>query len=159
MKIGGVALNGPKQVTLVLPRDDGDLVFKFVAVVDDDEFDKIYPEPVPPVTFNVKAQEKLPQLEDPGYKAKMAERAKARAAWIFLKSVEPSGIEWTTVKKEDPTTWSNWEADLRKAGMNIQEMNAIWSHFAKANFVTQEMLDEARKRFLASQAAEQLPKP
>lgn len=56
------------------------------------------------------------------------------------------------MKLDQPDTFPNWETDLRKAGLSIQEVNAVYDHFGKANFVTEEMLDEARKSFLASQA-------
>lgn len=152
MKIGGVAVSGPKKVTLVLPRDEGNLVFYFVAVTDDGEFDKMFPEPEPPVTFNVKLQQNIKQFKDEGYIAKLIARNKIKNAWIMLQSIAPSNIEWDTVKLDQPDTFPNWETDLRKAGLSIQEVNAVYDHFGKANFVTEEMLDEARKSFLASQA-------
>jgi len=157
MKIGGVAVNGPKKTTLVLPRDEGNLVFYFVAVTDDAEFDKMYPEPEPPVTFNVKLQQNIKQFKDEGYIAKLVARNKIKNAWLMLQSIAPSNIEWDTVKLDDPSTFTNWDEDLRKAGLNLAELNAIYEYFGKANYVTDAMLDEARSSFLASQAAVQLP--
>lgn len=150
MKIGGRVVDGPKKTMLVLPRDDGDIVFNFIAVVDDSEFDKIFPEPEPPSSFNVKLQQTIKRYDDPAYKAKNLARMKAKNAWVFLKSIAPSNIEWDTVNLEDPATWENWQTDLKAAGFSINEVNTIFDNFAKTNMVTESMLDEARNRFLAS---------
>lgn len=157
MKIGAVPVTGPKKVTLILPREEGNLVFYFVAVTDDKEFDSIIPEPEPPSTFNVKTQLTVKNYNDVNYKDKVKARNKIKNAWVFLESIKPSQIEWDTVDLEKPDTWPNWEDDLRKAGFSIQEVNTVFDYFGKANFVTDEMLDEARKSFLASQAAEASP--
>lgn len=157
MKVRGRVVDGPKKVLLVLPRDDGDIPFQFVAVVDDSEFEKIIPEPEPPVTFNVKAQQNIKNYGDPGYKAKHLARIKLKNAWIFLKSIESSDIEWDTVKMDDPSTWENWQSDLKASGFSINEVNTIFDHFALANMVNEKMLDDARMRFLAS--GEKVPSP
>lgn len=151
MKVGGVAIDGPKQVILVLPRDNGDLVFKFVAVSDDEEFDKIFPAPEPPKTFITAEQRTSPDYNDEDYKRRMIEHRKARNAWVFLKSIAPSNIEWDLVKLHDPNTFDLWDKDFRRAGLSINEINRIWAAFNEANIVSDEMLNEARNRFLASQ--------
>lgn len=156
MKIGGRLIDGPKRVTLVLPRDEGDIIFHFVAVVDDSEFEKQFPVPEPPKIWKVKEQLHFYNYDDPGYKARSLDRARIKNAWVFLKSIEPSNIEWDTVKADDPTTWTEWDKDLKRAGFSINEVNAIFDHFSKANVVTDSMLNEARDRFLASREKERL---
>lgn len=151
MKVGGVPIDGPKKVTLVLPRENGDLIFHFVAVSDDSEFEKLYPEPVPPKTFLTATQETKPDYDDDNYKASIIAFRKARQAWLVIKSMEPSNIEWDLVKMADPNTFDLWNEDFKQAGLSISEVNAVWAHYLKANIVTDEMLQEARMRFLASQ--------
>lgn len=151
MKVGGVAIDGPKTEILVLPRDKGDLVFKFIAVSDDSEFDKLYPAPEPPKSFITAKQAVLPDLDDPEYKRKLLEHRKARNGWVFLESIKPSNIEWELVKLSDPNTFDKWDEDFRKAGLSISEVNQIWAAYLRVNTVTDEMLQEARSRFLASQ--------
>lgn len=159
MKVGGVPIDGPKQVILVLPREKGDLVFKFIAVSDDEEFDKLFPAPEPPKTFLTEKQATVSDFNDADYKRRTVEHRKARNAWVFLKSIEPSNIEWDTVKMNDPNTFDLWDKDFRKAGLSINEINRIWAAFNEANIVSDEMLDEARSRFLASQVPVPSAKP
>lgn len=153
MKLGGKKIEGTKEHVLVLPRDSGDLVFKFVGVVDDKEFDTIFPAPQPPTAFNVKLQQTVRKTDDPNYKAKLNSYYSAHNAWMFLQSIKPSEIEWDTVNLADPTTWSNWEDDLKAAGLTMNERNIIWQTYQRVNMLSDTMLDEARARFLASLAA------
>jgi len=153
MKIAGRLFDKPKETILVLPRQDEDLVLRFVGVTDDKEFDLIYPEPQAQSSYNVKLGQTVRNVFDPAYKAKMQEYYRAHNAWVFLKSIAPSNIEWDTVKLDQPETWSNWQEDLKNAGFTINERNVIWQAFQECNALTDAMLQEARMRFLASQAA------
>lgn len=159
MKVGGVPIDGPKKVVLVLPRDSGDLVFTFVAVTDDGEFDKLYPAPIPPKTFLTATQETKSDYDDADYQRRSLEHQRARNGWVFLKSIESSNIEWDSVKMSDPATFDKWDQDFRKAGLSINEVNHIWLHYLKANVLTDDMLNEARNRFLASQVPVQSATP
>ncbi len=154
MKVGGVLIDGPKKVTLVLPRKNGDLVFQFIAVSDDSEFDKLYPAPEAPRTFITAKQQTISDYDDADYIRRSLEHRKARNAWVFLQSISPSNIEWDTVNRTDPNTFDNWDTDLRKSGLSINEINRIWAAYLEANIVSDEMLQEARMRFLASQVPE-----
>jgi hypothetical protein len=152
LKIGGRVIEGPKEGLLVLPRDDGDIVFKFVAVTNDSDYEKISPVPKPPRVWKVKLAQNVEDVEDPGFKLKLKEWGERKTNWIFLKSIEPSQIEWVTVKMDDPATFENWRKDLKEAGFSIGEVNTIFGKFIETNMVTDDMLDEARKRFFGSQA-------
>lgn len=152
LKIGGKIVDGPKQALLVLPRPDGDIPFKFVAVLDDEEFIKLCPRPVAPKSMKPGIGI-IENTEDPKYKAAVEARGEQRADWFFLKSIEPSAIEWNKVKMEDCTTWANWREELKEAGFNMQERDRIYVTFLETNSVSDSMVDEARARFLASQQA------
>lgn len=153
MKVGGIQILGPKKVTVVLPRPEGDIPFHFIGVSDGEEFDKMFPEPQPPVTFNVKLQASIKQFNDPKYLERQGQWVQAKTAWFFLKSIEPSNIEWTTVNLSDPETFANWQADFKNAGFNQAEVNRIYSGFEETNMVSEELMRQARERFLASQEA------
>ncbi len=159
MKVGGIPINGPKRTTLVLPRDEGDLVFQFVAVSDDSEFAKLYPPPEPPKTFLVAKQATVPDYTDADYQRRLELHNKARNAWIFLQSIAPSNIEWDTVVLTDPNTFDNWDTDMKRAGLSLNEVNQVWKAYLKSNIISDEMLDEARSRFLASLAPVASPTP
>lgn len=156
LKIGGKIMDGPSKGLIVIPKNGEDFAFEFVAVTDDTDFDVICPVPVPPREFVVKTQTTVDNVEDPNYKARLAERFRFRLDWMFLKSIEPSKIEWQTVKMEDPTTYANWRKELETAGLSIGELNQIYGCFHETNMVTQEKLDEAIKRFRQSREQVQL---
>lgn len=154
IKIGNVTVDGPKKTLLVLPRQEGDVVFKFIAVTDDDEFDKICPPPKAAITRRTDGSS-YENVEDPKYKEQVKNRSDQRFEWFFLKSIEPSAIEWQTVKMEDPYTYASWRKELGDAGFSIREVSIIHDKFLETNILTDKMLDEARQRFLASQQADQ----
>ena len=152
LKIGGKVINGPKEALLVLPRPDGDIPFKFVAVLDDEEFNKLCPRPTAPKSMKPGVGI-VENTEDPKYKAAIEARGEQRADWFFLKSIEPSAIEWNKVKLDDCNTWKLWREELKEAGFNMQERDRIYVTFLETNSVSDSMVDEARARFLASQQA------
>jgi hypothetical protein len=155
MKIAGKVINGPKEALLVLPRQDGDIAFRFVAVLDDDDFQKLCPRPTPPKSMKPGVGI-IENVEDPKYKAAVEERGELRSDWFFLQSIKPSEIEWEMVKLDDPSTWKLWREELKKAGFNMQERDRIYVTFLETNTVSDGMVDEARARFLASQQAKAL---
>ncbi len=156
MKIGGRTINGPKQDFIVLPRADGDIVFKFVGLANTDAYDKINPEPQAPRTYKPALGKTIENIEDPAYKAKYLAWLQQRNDWVFLKSIEPSDIQWDTVDLSDASTWVNWRKDLENAGFSMGERNVIWNKFIEITSLTDEILKEARDRFLLSQSLETL---
>lgn len=150
LKIGGKIISGPKSNLLVIPRQDGDIAFRFIAVTDDSQFDLVYPRPKPPRSMRVGVGI-VEKTDDPGYLGQLELREASRTDWFFLESIKPSAIEWETVDYKIPSTWKNWRQDLKSAGFSIPEINLIFSTFVDTNMLTEEMLKEARERFLASQ--------
>lgn len=148
MKINGRTINGPNYEYVVIPRRDGDIVFKVTAVLDlQDEFDKIFPFPKPPIKILPGGRE-TPDYSDNGYQAEMQMRGKAKYAFLVIKALEPSNIEWDTVNLGDPLTYTNWETDFKNAGFTNSEYNLVANGVAIANNLDQAKIDEARERFL-----------
>ena len=154
MRIGGVEAKGLNEVVLVLPRAGGDLVFKARAVPDYDEFEKLCPEPIAPAVLT-KDGKKIDE-SDVEYVASMARREILRIAYLVVKSLEPSNIEWDTVVMERPNTWPNYKEDFKKAGLSIVEFNRVWGLISEANCLSEDKLEAARSRFLLGQAQERL---
>ena len=75
-------------------------MLKARGLPDMDEFSKLCPDPKPPVMLTRQGQKA--NLNDVGYQQREAEQAKRRWAYIVVKSLEPSQIEWDTVKLDDP---------------------------------------------------------
>lgn len=146
MKIGGVLVTAPKEEILVIPRGDDAIVFKAIAVPDMEEFHALCPEPKPSGKF-VKG-EFVPDEDSPDYKAALVNYNMKRLAWMVIQTLKPSEIEWDTVQESNPRTWTNWEKDLRKAGLTQVEVNRVTQLVMDANSLNEDKLTKAREVFL-----------
>lgn len=147
MKIGGVDPRTlPTEEVLVLPRGDQRIVFRARGLEDMEPFKALCPEPKMPGKLTKDGY--VPDAEDEGYKSIMEEQSKRRLAYMVVCSLEPSQIEWDTVKLDDPSTWANWEADLKAGGMTQVECNRVLSLVMAANCLDETKLRKAREVFL-----------
>ncbi len=152
MKIHGKKLDGPSIEVVVIPRQSGDLVFKAKAVLNYEDHDKLNPMPQPPKALMPGGivQE---NVEDPRYKKAMNDWANRKFFWMLLMSLEATeGLEFETVKKDDPKTWENYKTEMREAGLSPGEVSRIEICVSDACGLNQAKIDEATKRFLAGQA-------
>ncbi len=150
MKIGGVPINGPHEEILVLPRGDSQIVIRARAVLDLDSFDAICPEPKPPGKLTKDGF--IPNKEDESYQQAIARHNEKRIAYLVIRSLEPSNIEWDTVDMANPKTWTNYMNDFRNAGFSSVEINRIVATVMAANALDESKLEQARKVFLRGQA-------
>ena len=150
MKIAGI---DPKslsnEVLLVLPRGQSEIVIRAKGLSNMDEFDAVCPHPKPPGKFTKDGW--IPHTNDPTYQQVLAEYAKKRLGYIVARSLEPSEIEWDTVKRDDPRTWPNWESDLTTGGLSQIESNRVLALVMEANALDEAKLQKAREVFLAGQ--------
>jgi len=155
MKIGGKEVSGPSEEVLVLPRLDGDIVLKARAVLEMEEFNNLCPLPKAPGRLTKDGF--APNTDAPAYREQVSQHANLRFAYIALKSLEPSDIEWDTVDADQPNTWLNWEKDLSAAGFNGVEIQRITVLIMQANSLDEAKLKAARDAFLRGQVVEQEP--
>lgn len=146
MKIAGQQINGVNEDILVLPRKPQPIVFKGRAVKDFDVFDALRPVPKPPGVLT--KQGFKPDPEDQGYLAQMADHALSRMGYMVILTLEPSQIEWDTVKADDPTTWINWADDFANAGLTGVEQQRILNFVLEVNALDEKKLEQARADFL-----------
>lgn len=146
MKIGGVEVKGPAEEILILPRLDGDIVIRARAVTEFEDFQEQFKEPKPPVLMTPKGA--IPDLKDEGYLQQKANHEQLQHAFLMLKSLEPSEIEWETVNMDDPKTWPNWKEELLAAGLSAVELARIQNTVAAANCLDEGKLEKAREVFL-----------
>ena len=146
MKVGNVEISRCEQV-LVLPRlGSEDIVFRAVAVSSMTEFEAICPEPKAP---GVRTKDGFkPDTEDESYQQLVSLHGDKRLAFIMIKSLEPSDIEWDEVKIEDPSTWTKWQEELLNAGLSVIEANRVVACVMEANALDEDKLKEARDSFL-----------
>jgi hypothetical protein len=151
MKVGGVEVTKCEEV-LVLPRLNGeDLVFRAQAVPTMDEFEEVCPKPKPAQRL-VKGGVKQDHITD-AYLDEVRKWGERRYAFICLKSLEPSDIEWSTVDMEKPSTWTNWMDECRAAGLSDTEINRVQTLVLDANALNEAKLKQARESFLLGQGA------
>ena len=154
MRIGGVEIKGPAEEVLVLPRLDGnDIIIRAIAVLDMDEFEALCPVPKPP-GIRTKAGW-TPNENDETYKEQVTRHGEMRFAYMVLKSLEPSEIEWDRVDADKPATWLEWQDELKEAGMAATEINRIIVCVMSANALDEAKLKEAREVFLRGPVQEQ----
>ncbi len=152
MKMNGKEISGPNIEYVVIPRHTGDLVFKAQAVLDMSEFENLVKLPKPGKKM-MAGGKIVDDREDATFRSGVKDYADKRYAFIILKSLSATeGLEWSTVRLSDPETWLGWEKEMEKSGFTFNEINLIQVGVASANGLSQEKLDEARARFLASLA-------
>ena len=150
MKIAGIDPGSlPAEDILVLPRGEENIVFRARGLPDMDEFDKLCPEPKPPVRLTKAGKE--PNEEDANWRSAMLAHGRRRVAYMVVKSLEPSQIEWDTVDPDNPKTWTNYTDDLRRAGFSQVEINRIVGLVWEANCLDEAKLEAARAVFLRGQ--------
>jgi len=150
MKLGGKTISGLNIETIVLPRgDDNQLVFHAQAVLSYAKFEEMFPPPKPRL-MKKPGGVQFQNFEDPTYLKDLASWSEKRYQWLILKSLEASeGLEWDTVKMDDPETWGNYEQDLRSAGLTDIEVGRLVTGVMTANALNEEKIEAAKKRFLA----------
>lgn len=154
MKIKGKKIDSPMIEIVVLPRPDGDIVFKAQAVLDFEEFDKLVTEPTPRMLLKPGGgMEK--DTNNKNYRKELDEYNTQRVHWMFIKSLEATeGLEWETVDMNDPTTWKNYESELKASNFSAMEINHITRAIMIANALDDRKLKEARDSFLAGPQVE-----
>lgn len=148
IRIRGKEIAGPMVETIVIPRQDGeDIVFKAQAVLDMGEFDKICPAPKPPIMIK-RGVGKVEDTEDKGYKKALEQHGKLRIAYMVIQSLKATEeLEWDKVKENDPGSWLLYEEDLKDSGFSQIERQRIVNGVFTANALSEEKIQEARKRF------------
>ncbi len=149
MKIGGIdPTTLPNEDILVLPRGENVIVFRARGLPNMDEFNALVPEPKAPSKMTASGM--VPDVENRDYKQIVEEYNKRRMAYLMVKSLEPSNIEWDLVKPDVPGTWALWEDDLKCNGKGLTqiEVNLVARLAYDANSLDEAKLRKARETFL-----------
>lgn len=155
MKIAGKKVFGSYVETVVLPRPDGNLVFKAKAITSFDAFEQLCPEPKPPVIVYAGTNKEVANIEDPGYLKQFNDWHEFKTHWMILESLKATDdLQWDTVDAGDHTTWKNYSDEMTAAGITFAEQGRIVEIVSIANGLDQSKIDEATESFLAEQAAQ-----
>lgn len=148
LRIGGQVIDKPSEEVLVLPRSNGnDIIITARAVLSMEVFEQYVPQPQAKRAWSKDKGNHL-MTEEPQFVKDMAVYGEQRFAFIALKSLEPSEIEWQTVALEDPSTWTNWSEELKDAGMSDIEVQRVIVCVMQANSLDENKLKQARLAFL-----------
>lgn len=151
MKYKGKKIEGRNKEIIAIPRPNGNIVFIAEALESWDLFDKICTEPEPPEVLKPGGI-KEKDLEDSKYLKAINEHNVLRTHWIVLMSLKSTeDLEWETVNYNDPSTWMNYEKELKDAGFNPLEIGRIVRGVMSANGLNDDMIEAAKKDFLAGQ--------
>lgn len=146
LRIGQVVVDGPSEEVLVLPRLKDDIVIYARAVTDMSDFEAMCPAPVPPKKLMKGGFQE--DTESEGYIQAIEKHSNLRFAYICLKSLEPSDIDWQKVKMDSPSSWLKWDEELREAGLSQVEINHIVRAVMVANSLDEAKLKKARDSFV-----------
>jgi len=151
MRINGKNLDGPVPLVVVIPRANGNVVFKAKAVQDYSDFDALCPKPEAPQIMRPGGATSV-DVTDKDYLAAMGEYSTKKVDWIILESLSATDdLEWETVVKSEPDTWGNYEKELTVAGFLDSEQQKIVGIVVDINGLNESLIEEATKGFLASQ--------
>lgn len=153
MKIKGKKIENANVEIIPIPRGDrDDIILMARAVQDMKLFTKMCPLPKPPLR-KINGVD-VPQLKDLNYVKAMKRHVEKRMAWMTITSLEATeGLEWETVKADDPSTWLQLEPELQKSGFSAVEVQRIIAGVIDANALSESKIEAARERFLLSQQA------
>lgn len=151
MKIKGESLKDPNEDFIVIPRGDRKIVFRARAVLDMDEFTKLCPEPKPPMKL-LKGGIKEEDRQNPRYKTELETYGRKRMGYMILKSLEiTEDLEWEKMSLADPSTWGNFEEEMKESGFSQMEQIHIINLVMNVNALSETRLEQARKDFLLGQ--------
>jgi hypothetical protein len=150
MRMHGKKLERPNREIIAIPRaDSDDIIFIAQAVLNYDQFNALCPQPKPGTKL-MKGGEKVLDFESSTYKAELTAYSGRRYSWMVLEALkETPGLQWETVDYSDPSTWNNFEKELRESGFSDIEVNRILKGVSDANCLNEDKVEAARKRFLA----------
>lgn len=151
MKIRGEIIKGANRETIVIPRGEMSIIFIAEAVLDTTEFNTLCPAPIPRTIIKKGGAKEL-DTKDAGYKADVEQYNKQLFAWTILKSLEATeGLEWETVRMDDPSTWLAYSDELKASGFSTPEVGRIINGVLIANCLDEAKIEAARNSFLSGE--------
>ena len=150
MKINGTKIDAHYVETVVIPRPNGDVVFKAQAI-DYAPFEKLCTLPKPPTVMKP-GKDPEPNYADPKYIEARNKWALLKTDYMFMASLKATeGLVWETVVESDPSTWNNLSKELLESGFKDNEVNRIFNAVISINGLDDDKITQATKAYLATQ--------
>lgn len=148
MRIGNRQFKEPFSDFVVLPRPDGNVVFKAVATQSFDEFNKVCIKPKPPFKQG-RDGVRVEDTSSPAYLQMLGDYSDKLSDWQFLTCLSHTpDLAWDTVDMAKPSTWGNWQKELKDAFFSNREINLLINLVQKVNGLDDQALADARAGFL-----------
>lgn len=149
MRVNGQEIEAANEDFLVIPRAKGPIIFRGVAVMDFEPFDKMCPVPLPPVLLTKKG--KVQDTRDKDYVFALQQHSLKRIAWMVINTLQD--VEWSTVDNSDPATWMNWTDEVSKV-LSPAEQQRLLNFVLQVNCLDEKKVEAARADFLRGLAQE-----
>lgn len=154
MKMNGQSFDAPNEALVVLLRNGNPVAFKARAVLDFTKFDKLCPKPEAKKIVKKGGATEY-EFNDPAYLKSFDYWGQLKTAYVITQSLKATeGLVFEKVDEDNPQTWGDWRKEFENAFFTDQEIARVISAVWEANGIDEAKLDEARKRFLASQVVE-----
>ncbi len=148
MKIAGKKIEGRNSEIIPIIRPSGNIAFIAEAIESYAEFDKLMPMPTPPEILRPGGIRES-NFDDAAFKAKLGKYSEIKTAYTVIASLAGTpDLVWELVKLSDPTTYPNYQQELRDFGLTEIEINRIIQSVMKANSLDDKLIDTARQDFL-----------
>ena len=156
MKFNGTEIK-PNVVWVVIPRNPLDITIEINCLTQQDyeAFDELVEEPTPPQMMKPGGVTDVDR-SDPGYLSALADKSRRRTAYIYLKSLEKSALEFEKARLADPETWCDVFQELEDT-FGQAETAKIMEGILAANGLDGDKIEEATQAFLAYLSLEENP--
>lgn len=148
MKFNGTRISAPKPVTVKFYREEGELEFVCKAILDFEDFEKLVPEPEPPVFVPTgpNAGVRRKDYNNPAYLEAKNKRNKLKARYVFLYSIKDTpNLEFEHLDPLDPDTWDKIEEEF--SSFTPQEVSKLYEAVNSAQMPNGETEEEAMQSF------------
>jgi len=154
MKLKGQVIPAPAPVKIKFYRGKDVFELNIASILDYTEFDKIVPLPKPPLVSKISTGSQYQDYNDIRYRVKFEEYVQQKSNYAVIKGLQATeGLEWGTVRIEEPDTWKNIQDDLRTC-FTEGEIVDIMEGVREANNPTEAKQKEAFDSFFATQEQE-----
>ena len=154
MKINNIEISEPNVEELYLPR--GKNVLRIIAkgVIEDEDFEKLCPKPIPPIVIKPTVG-RVQDVENPDYKLQLSQWAENKFNWLIIQSLRSTeGLEWEQVQYDQPGTWHLWSEELKKI-FTAAEIQKIIDTVTAANGMNEKRIEQARQSFTHTREEQQ----
>jgi len=149
MRLFGKNVNIPPQETVVIPRQDGVVVFRAAQVTNFEDFDKLCPRPKIPTRL-LPGGEVQENVDDPEFKKADNQYFANKMHYTVFRSLQIGmpELEFDTINLSDPSTYGNYEKEFEAAGFTKNEIFQIIQITFDANGLNNAKIQAATKSFL-----------